>query len=61
MADYVFGVDIGGTTVKMGLLTTDGTIVEKWEIPTRKENKGQIRGSRQGAAYLKAKAVIKIF
>ncbi len=41
MADYVFGVDIGGTTVKMGLLTTDGTIVEKWEIPTRKENKGE--------------------
>ena len=40
MAKYVFGVDIGGTTVKIGLLSTDGTMVDKWEIPTRKENKG---------------------
>ncbi len=41
MAKYVFGVDIGGTTVKMGLLKDDGTIVEKWEIPTRKANGGE--------------------
>ena len=31
---YCFGVDIGGTTVKMGLLTESGEIVEKWEITT---------------------------
>lgn len=41
MAKYVFGVDIGGTTVKMGLLDMEGNIVEKWEIPTRKENNGE--------------------
>lgn len=41
MAKYVFGVDIGGTTVKMGLLKDDGTVVEKWEIPTRKANGGE--------------------
>ena len=29
---YCFGVDIGGTTVKLGLFTTDGEIVDKWEI-----------------------------
>lgn len=37
---YCFGIDVGGTTVKCGLFQTDGTLVEKWEIPTRKENKG---------------------
>ena len=33
---YCFGVDVGGTTVKMGLFQTDSLLVEKWEIPTRK-------------------------
>ncbi len=37
---YCFGVDVGGTTVKMGLFQTDGTIVDKWEIKTRTENHG---------------------
>lgn len=37
---YCFGVDIGGTTVKMGLFREDGTVLEKWEIVTRKENHG---------------------
>ena len=33
---YCFGVDVGGTTVKMGLFQVDSTLVDKWEIPTRK-------------------------
>ena len=33
---YCFGIDIGGTTVKMGLFHFDGTLVEKWEVETRK-------------------------
>lgn len=37
---YCFGVDIGGTTVKIGLFQTDGKIVDKWEIKTRTENHG---------------------
>ncbi len=37
---YVFGVDIGGTTVKIGLLDMDGHKVEVWEIPTRTEDGG---------------------
>lgn len=37
---YCFGVDIGGTTVKMGLFQEDGTVLDKWEIKTRTENEG---------------------
>lgn len=38
---YCFGVDIGGTTIKMGLFQKDGTIIDKWEIKTRTENGGE--------------------
>lgn len=31
---YCFGVDIGGTTVKLGLFEAEGAIVDKWEITT---------------------------
>lgn len=41
MANYVFGVDVGGTTVKMGLFDQSGTVIDKWEIPTRTENSGE--------------------
>lgn len=41
MKKYGFGIDIGGTTCKIGLFETTGTLVEKWEIPTRKENSGE--------------------
>ena len=37
---YCFGVDIGGTTVKMGLFQEDGTVLDKWEIVTRKGDHG---------------------
>ncbi len=42
MKKYAFGIDIGGTTVKMGLFETKGELVEKWEIPTRKDNGGSL-------------------
>jgi glucokinase len=41
MAKKYFGVDIGGTTVKMGYFDADGTLVAKWEIPTIKDNGGE--------------------
>lgn len=41
MAEYVFGVDIGGTTVKIGLFTVDGNLKEKWEITTRVDEGGK--------------------
>lgn len=35
------GIDIGGTTVKIGIFTTEGEILKKWEIPTRREEGGK--------------------
>lgn len=40
MGKIVFGVDVGGTTVKLGLFDTEGKVLDKWEIPTRTEDKG---------------------
>ncbi|MBO5199128.1 MAG: ROK family glucokinase [Lachnospiraceae bacterium] len=40
MKKYCFGIDIGGTTIKCGFFTAQGELLEKWEIPTRKEDKG---------------------
>lgn len=40
MGRYAFGVDIGGTTVKLGLFDMEGHLLDKWEIPTNKENEG---------------------
>lgn len=36
-----FGVDLGGTTVKLAFFEETGTMLHKWEIPTRKENDGK--------------------
>lgn len=38
---YGFGVDIGGTTIKIGLFSVDGYLMEKWEIPTNKTDNGK--------------------
>ena len=38
---YGFGVDIGGTTVKIGLFSVDGELMDKWEIPTNKKDNGK--------------------
>lgn len=40
MKKYGFGVDVGGTTVKMGFFETNGTLLDKWEIKTNTENGG---------------------
>ena len=40
MKKYVFGVDVGGTTVKLGLFDAQGNVLDKWEIPTRTEDEG---------------------
>ena len=41
MKRYAFGVDVGGTTIKMGLFETDGTLLDTWEIPTRVQENGK--------------------
>lgn len=33
---YCFGIDIGGTTVKIGLFSESSEMLARWEIPTRK-------------------------
>lgn len=38
---YGFGVDVGGTTVKLGLFDEGGNLLDKREIPTHTENGGE--------------------
>lgn len=38
---YCFGVDVGGTTIKLGLFTVEGELLDKWEIKTIIKNKGE--------------------
>ena len=30
---YGFGIDIGGTTVKIGLVSEEGKLMDRWEVP----------------------------
>ena len=41
MKKYVLGIDIGGTTVKIGVFETNGNLLERWEVPTRVEENGK--------------------
>lgn len=38
MAKVSVGVDVGGTSVKLGIFTLEGKLIKKWEIRTNKEN-----------------------
>ena len=38
---YGFGIDVGGTTVKLAYFDQEGTMLEKWEIPTVTANGGE--------------------
>ena len=35
---YIYGIDIGGTTIKMGLFAEDGTLKEKTVEALKEEN-----------------------
>lgn len=41
MNKYCLGIDIGGTSVKLGVFSEEGILLDKWEIPTRREEKGK--------------------
>ena len=41
MKKYCFGVDVGGTTIKIGFLETTGNMLDKWEIKTNREDSGK--------------------
>ena len=38
---YGFGIDVGGTTVKIAFFREDGTMQTKWEIPTNTADGGK--------------------
>ena len=38
---YGFGIDVGGTTIKLAFLDENGTMIDKWEIPTRTQEGGK--------------------
>lgn len=42
MSKFCFGVDVGGTTVKLGLFGTEGNLLDKWEIKTRSGEGGKL-------------------
>ncbi len=42
MSKVCFGVDIGGTTVKLGMFDEEGVLKFQCEIPTRKEENGKL-------------------
>ena len=58
--EYSFGIDVGGTSVKLGLFHHQGELLDKWEIPTRKEEGGKYILS-DIAASLKEKMAQKGF
>ena len=41
MNKFCFSADIGGTTIKMGIFTINGDLIDKWEIKTDKSEKGK--------------------
>ena len=41
MKPYAVGVDVGGTTVKIGIFRTSGDLLLKWEIVTDKKDGGR--------------------
>jgi glucokinase len=41
MKKYCFGIDVGGTTIKIGFFNTEGEMLDKWEVKTRTENFGE--------------------
>lgn len=41
MDKICFGVDVGGTAVKVGLFCSEGKLIDKWEFATRKTENGK--------------------
>lgn len=35
MKEYCFGIDVGGTTIKIGFFKNNGEVLDKWEITTK--------------------------
>ena len=57
---YGFGIDLGGTTVKLAYFNEEGDMLDKWEIPTNTSNGGRYILADIAAAvkgYLKEKNI----
>ncbi len=39
--EYIYGIDIGGTTCKIGIFQSSGELLDKWEIETDKSSNGK--------------------
>ena len=53
MGKKCIGIDVGGTSVKIGLFETTGDLLLKWEVPTRKEEGGKYIIGDVAASILK--------
>lgn len=53
MGKKCIGVDVGGTSVKIGLFEVTGELLDKWEVPTRKEEEGKYILEDVAASILK--------
>lgn len=42
MREYLIGVDVGGTSVKLGKFDLEGNLLYKWSIKTDKTNQGEL-------------------
>lgn len=40
MEELIIGIDLGGTSIKIGLITFQGKILKQWSITTNKEEQG---------------------
>ncbi len=41
MKKFILGIDIGGTSIKIGLFDIEGSFISKWDITTNKEEDGK--------------------
>ena len=51
MDRYAFGVDVGGTTVKLGLFDGEGSVLDKWEDPHQHKSSRRDNPAGCGGRY----------
>lgn len=51
MKDLCFGVDLGGTTAKIGIFKDNGLLIDRWEVPTRTEENGKVYFGRYSRVF----------
>ena len=42
MKNLIFSIDVGGTFIKLAIITNKGEMVNKWKIPTNTAEKGSL-------------------